>query len=218
MRSAAVILLLVAAAEAHAGMPSISLSEVGVFRLQSLSFFLALLLGLALLTRWLWNSLRRDFPSLPKLRFRAALGLMALWGLLVLVVLGMISGARELLTPRAWVKSGATHRIAADAEAEPAVRRAALEDLRDALWRWAEAHDGALPPHEFGAELPERRWLVPGLDGQRFRYHASTPRGGRGLLAWEPESAPSPRWVVRGDGTVEALDTAAIAAALAEQP
>ena len=36
-----------------------------------------------------------------------------LWGLLFMLVLTMISGARELLTPGAWEKKGATYQLKA---------------------------------------------------------------------------------------------------------
>ncbi|MBA3685890.1 MAG: hypothetical protein H0W72_11715 [Planctomycetes bacterium] len=197
-------LLLAAGASLHAGMPSITLNEVAKFRFQSLSFFLVLLLVLAFVVWRIWNSLRADFPRLPALRFRAALGLMTLWGLLVLVVLTMISGARELMSPKAWVKTGLTYQLADEVTANAEARRHALEDLRDALWRWADAHDGALPAHEYGDQLPERRWQVPGTTSSRYRYDPDA-RGSRRLVAWEPDGVPAPRWVLRGDGTVETL-------------
>jgi hypothetical protein len=34
-----------------------------------------------------------------------------LWGLLFLLILTMISGARELMTPGAWEKHGSTYRL-----------------------------------------------------------------------------------------------------------
>jgi hypothetical protein len=54
----------------------------------------------------LWNSLQRDFPRLPRLSFSRALAGVVLWGLLFIIVLTMISGARELMTPGAWQRQG----------------------------------------------------------------------------------------------------------------
>ena len=51
------------------------------------------------------------FPNLPKLNFWRALGLTVLWGLLFMVVLTMISGGRELMTPGAWDRQGATYKL-----------------------------------------------------------------------------------------------------------
>src|SRR5687767_15824936 len=97
-------ILLASAAPARAGMPSFTLTDAASLRLQSISFFLVVFLLSALVIRWIWNALTTDFPRLPRLSYPKALGLVALWGLLFLLVLTMISGARELLTPGAWKK------------------------------------------------------------------------------------------------------------------
>ena len=57
-------------------------------------------------------------PGFRTSRFRRAIGLVALWGLLFLLVLTMISGARELMTPGAWKKEGFTYKL--KDEADPA--------------------------------------------------------------------------------------------------
>jgi len=51
---------------------------------------------------------------LPRLSFGRALAGVILWGLLFFIVLTMISGARELMTPGAWKKDGATYKLADD--------------------------------------------------------------------------------------------------------
>src|SRR6185503_10705550 len=105
-----VVLVLVASDEAFAGMAGpVSLREVAKLRLQSLSFFLMVLLVSAAVIRLIWNSLRKDFVRLPHLSYFKSLGLVLLWGLMFVLVLAMISGARELLTPGAWEKNGATY-------------------------------------------------------------------------------------------------------------
>jgi hypothetical protein len=108
---AAGILLLAAAAPAHAGMPTFTLTDVARARLDTISFFLVLLLLLALLVRGLWNYLAKDFQKLPKMTYPKALAAVTLWGLLFLIVLSMISGTRELLTPGAWEKQGVTYKL-----------------------------------------------------------------------------------------------------------
>lgn len=94
-----------------AGMPSFSLTDVAKLRLDSISLFLVLLLLGAWGVKALWNALARDFPRLPRMTYGRALGVMTLWGLLFVIVLTMISGARELLTPGAWVKQGLTYKL-----------------------------------------------------------------------------------------------------------
>lgn len=82
--------------------PPVRLAELARLRLETISFFLLVLFLSALGVKWVWNSLRGDFPRLPRLSYGKALGLVGLWGLLFVVVLAMISGARELMTPGAW--------------------------------------------------------------------------------------------------------------------
>ena len=106
------LMVIVLAQPAWAGMGgAVTLREVSKIRLQNLSFFIMVLLLSAALIRWIWNSLRKDFTRLPHLTYFKALGVVVLWGLLFILVLAMISGARELLTPGAWEKQGATYRL-----------------------------------------------------------------------------------------------------------
>src|SRR5262249_45662747 len=142
-----------------AGMPSplpehpdqvLRLTEPVVMRLQTISFFLAGLLVCAAVVRWLWNGLCKDFPKLPRLTYLRALGAVLLWGLLFVIVLTMISGARELMTPGAWKKQGWTYKLTDDSvqaaeAAERAYRKQHLERLRTALWQFAATHNGRFP-------------------------------------------------------------------------
>jgi hypothetical protein len=101
------------AGHAWAGMPSVDITDAARMRLDTLSFFLVAYLLIALILMWLWNSLRPSFPSLPRLNYWRALGLLTIWALFFVVVLTMISGARELLTPGAWERNGATYQLTA---------------------------------------------------------------------------------------------------------
>jgi quinol-cytochrome oxidoreductase complex cytochrome b subunit len=111
---AAGIAVLAGAVPAHAGMPSYTLTDLAKARLDTISFFLVLVLVLALLVKFLWNYLARDFSKLPRMSYPKALAAVTLWGLLFLLVLTMISGARELMTPGAWEKQGATYKLKDD--------------------------------------------------------------------------------------------------------
>ncbi len=92
---------------AMAGMPSPELTKIAELRFQTLSFFLMILLASAAMIQLIWNfALRPTLPRLPRLNYWRALGLVALWGLLFVIVLTMISGARELMTPGAWERNG----------------------------------------------------------------------------------------------------------------
>lgn len=108
---ATLAVLLAGALPAHAGMPSYTLTDLTRARLDSISFFIVVFLILSLLVKLLWNYLAKDFQKLPKLTYPRALTLVALWGLVFLLVLTMISGTRELLTPGAWEKQGATYKL-----------------------------------------------------------------------------------------------------------
>ena len=95
-----------------AGMPlPFTLEQIARMRIEAISFFLLILLISSALVMWLWNGLRVSFPRLPRLSYGKALSLVVLWGLLFAVVLAMISGARELMTPGAWERHGVTYRL-----------------------------------------------------------------------------------------------------------
>src|SRR5262249_4331707 len=115
------------------------LNDTPLARLQGISFFLAGLLVFATAVLGVWDYLQRDLPKLPRLSFGKALAGVVLWGLLFVIVLAMISGARELLTPGAWSKQGWTYKLStgasASSEESPSdLRRQALEKLRTELW------------------------------------------------------------------------------------
>ncbi len=105
---------------ALAGMPAVLPTDVGrvlqlnepaLFRFQTISFFVLTFALCATAVLLLWNYVQRDFPALPRLTFgRAAVGVF-LWGLMFIIVLTMISGARELMTPGAWEKQGFTYKL-----------------------------------------------------------------------------------------------------------
>src|SRR5215212_10104404 len=85
------------------------LTESASFGLQSISLFAALFIVCGFVFQRLWNYLQRGFPLLPRLTTCRALALVLLWGALFIVVLTMISGARELMKPSAWDKQSFTY-------------------------------------------------------------------------------------------------------------
>ena len=185
-------------------MTVITLTDIARARLDALSFFLFGYLLVAWAVKVLWNYLGKTFTSLPGLDYRRALGLVFLTGLMFYVVLTMISGARELLTPGAWEKQGVGYRtreggVAALTKEE---RRMALRDLQDALWAYAKSHEGQLPPGP----------LVEGIDPQLWRFKGGglyclmprvKPGGGREIVVYEPSAAGSRRFVLLADGNIE---------------
>jgi len=110
--AAAAVAMLFAADAAWAGMPSaLTLTKIGQFRFEALSFFIFVFLLVSLFFQKLWNYLRNDFPKLPMLSYRRSLGFVLAWALVFNIVLAMVSGARELMTPGAWETSGSTYKL-----------------------------------------------------------------------------------------------------------
>jgi hypothetical protein len=195
------------------------INDTAAARLQAVSFFLVVLLLCAGLVQLLWNYLRRDFPRLPRLSFGRALAGVVLWGLLFVVVLAMISGARELMTPGAWDKQGFTYKLnpgAGAPEPDPeSLRRRHLERLRLALWHFAATHNGRFPSAGEMAEVPADLWEVPEAGGLRYEYvPGRTAAGPVSLLAYEPELDAHRRLVLRTNGDVGPLSSAQIRAQL----
>ena len=181
-------------------------TDIARARLDVLSFFLVGYLVLAFVYQCLWNSLARDF-KMPRLSYRGAVGALVVCGLFIYVVLTMISGARELLTPGAWARSGILYKIR-DPERDPkpwleTARRTSLERLRAGLWHYAEQHDGQFPGSRERAELPEELWRSIDPDGRLLVYVPGAKRDvGSEVIAYEPGSFGATRKVLLSDATI----------------
>jgi hypothetical protein len=219
------ILILANAPAARAGMPMMSLTDIAQLRLEAISFFLICFLASSGLVWKIWNSARKDFPRLPYLSYRRATGLVALWGLLFLLVLTMISGARELMTPGAWRKEGLTYKVVEDDLAAKAVasqrdleRRHGLDRLRAALWTYARQHAGKFPPTSSPPEIPDEVWIVPDPSGMRYLYASGLIADqGNQPLVYEPGIFGPDRFVLSTGGEIERMSEDKLSAALAER-
>lgn len=209
-------------AEAQAGMPSITLTDLARMRVQTISFFLMGLLFSSWIVQRLWNYLRRDFSSLPRLSYAKALSAVILWGFLFVLVLTMISGARELMTPGAWEKQGLTYRLSSpQPELTPQQteweqqRRESLEQLRIALWEYARTRNGHFPTGVSDAGFAEDLWLSPAPSRPRYLYVGGsiTERDGSPLV-YEPSAFGDRRLVLLTDGTTREMDVETILASL----
>ena len=212
------VLALAVNREAVAGMPSITLTDVARLRFEAISFFVALFLGSTWCVRAIWNGLRGDFPRLPRLSFARASGLVAIWGLLFLLVLTMISGARELMTPGAWKKQGLTFKLADAPKVEPAsppdtepARRATMERLRGSLWRYAELHEGRLPAGRVESGFADQEWLIPDPAPIHYVYVPGLRvDSGKFAVAYEPGIFGPDRLVLLADGSIAKMSLEAI--------
>jgi hypothetical protein len=191
-----------------AGMPAITLTEAAKARLDTISFFAVGFFIAAFGVKWAWNVIAETFPKLPILSYRQSLALVLVNSLFLYVILTMISGARELMTPGAWTRSGATYDLLPP-ESAPSIwldsgRKQALENLRDALWDYAEQHHGLLPPTKDADHIPEALWFGIHPHRDKYLYRASErPGRGNGVVAYEPESYGKSRYVLRADGSVK---------------
>ncbi len=195
---------------ALAGMPSLTLTDIARLRIQSISFFLLLLLVSAVAVMVLWNRLRRDFVRLPRLTYGKSVALVSLWGMLFLLVLTMISGARELMTPGAWEKDGATYNLAKDDGQDRTVtetmRRERLRMLKTALWSYAAANGGAFPPDDAHDAIPAAAWETPDVSRARYLYvPGNRADAGAEPVAYEPAVFHAPRLVLTSDGQIRSL-------------
>jgi hypothetical protein len=205
-----IFISLLAVVECHAGMPSFTLREIYRLRFQELSFFIFLLFACALLFQLTWNYAVKGFGAIPKMNYWRALSLSFLLGLAMLLVLTMISGIREVLTPGAWRKQGSTYRLNDPAQ-EPA-RRRSIEHLRTALFEYARLHEGKFPPHDFVAEIPEKIWESPDANGTRYIYHGGwTTNEVSRLIAVEPAIFGEARFALTGNGTIVTVTTEELA-------
>lgn len=184
------------------------------WQIQALSFFTLCVLGGAFAIQRLWNHARRDVTVLPQISYSRAVSLVLLWGLFFVVVLTMISGARELMTPGAWRKQGWTYQLNShSSESGPAehgsqdARRASLAQFRTALWLYAASHEGRFPvPGDTGVDWKSAE--IDGHPGLEFQLvpDQSAEEAGR-LLAFEPTIEGDERLVLLTNGTIGTMST-----------
>lgn len=215
---AALITLFAIPAIAFAGMPRVTLTDIGAMRLQTLSFFAALFLVSSWIVQKFWNALANDFTRLPRLGYWRATSLVSIWALLFVLVLTMISGARELLTPGAWEKVGATYKLSDPPTVEtdevpyhrssPSAdqRRESLERLRFGLQVYSWSHKGQLPPHNSGKDIAPDLWVLPTTDGVKYEYVTGLIfEVGDKPLAFEPPIFDGNPWVLFSSGKIKTV-------------
>jgi len=196
--------LLFSSGNAFAGMTVVTLTDIARARLDALSFFLFMYFVISWVVKLIWNQLVKSFPSLPRLKYREALGVVFVTGLLFYVVLTMISGARELLTPGAWEKQGSGYRLRGEEVTglSKSERREAMVALKEAIWEFAKKSGGKAPSGPFSGEIPAGMWNF-GDGGMYALVPGVKPGVGRKILIYEPSMAGGRRFVLLADGSVE---------------
>jgi hypothetical protein len=201
--------ILFCALSAEAGMTVYGLRDVYRLRLEEISFFIFLLIVCAFLFKLLWNYAVKGFNFLPRLKFLQSLCLSILFGLLTLLILTMISGIREVLTPGAWRHQGTSYRLN-DPSQEPA-RRRALEQLRTALFDYAKVHEGSFPASDFQSEISEKLWEAPDQIGTHYIYSGGlTTNDMERALAVEPLNFGDHRFVLFASGELRQISSSEI--------
>ena len=174
-----------------------------IYRLgaEEISFFVFLLIFSSVLFRLAWNSVVKAVPRLPKLGYRQALCASFVFGLMMLLILTMISGIREVLTPEAWHRQGSHYRL--NSPSMETTRREGLAQLRGALFAYAREHDGKFPPHDFVPEIPEKLWQSPDPSGSHYIYLGGFSTNDiQEFLAYEPAHFGDTRWAMMGSGEI----------------
>ncbi|MEN9359036.1 MAG: hypothetical protein RL095_571 [Verrucomicrobiota bacterium] len=161
---------------AWAGMPTFYVSDMAKTRLESISFGLVVFIVGTELFRRLWNSqVVPMFGDKFRLGWKAGFLFTGLLSALMLLILTLISGTREVMTPAAWEKDGMTHKI--KTELNP---RSRIEGLRDDLLRLGVANGGKLPDNEL--KLPRPELLRAGPENRAFTYLPGQSLGDKNSL------------------------------------
>lgn len=207
---------------ASAGMASFELKDIVFARLESISFFALIFLAFTLVLKLAWNYLQRDFINLPRLSFFAALAITLATGLFFAVVLTMISGARELMTPGAWNHVGNFYELKSPKQ-DPdqwldSARIKALERLRAELWKYSESHLGYLPTSRFVGSISDQAWQGIAPDSSHYCYWGGLKAGeGSSIVAYEGNVYGPERYVLRANGTVSLMKAEELSKEFKEQ-
>lgn len=197
-----------------AGMPSVRLTGETSVRLQGISFFLMGIVVSTLVVWWAWNWLRRDLTALPKLSLPGAAGLTVLWGMLFIIVLTMISGARELMTPKAWEPDGLTYKLEERWESPPGGLARERENeikLVSAVLRHHEmAYKQGVPERlELVAHAAEELGMIALADSLETNYwYDESEEKSAPILIRQIYPQGEPAWGITSTGEIVRLDQA----------
>ncbi len=219
-----ILTLLLLTTPAYAGMGpgpiTLKLDTLVTYRIEALSFFLAITLLSALLIQWLWNALAKDFPRLPNLTYFRAFALTLLWALFLSLILNMTTAARELMTPGAWERtpSGLQYQLTDPLKQKDTDRQKRLQALSDALIAYAKSHNNQFPSHLGQLPISEKQArIADDLDIQYIYFPGrSYPQSKPLVLLYEPDIYNDDRFCILTDGQILKLNLGGMAQRLAE--
>ena len=135
------------AREALAGMPHARAHRWSQVRVETLSFFIVVLLVCVAVIRWLWNGLAKDFPAHAAIELRPDIGDGRAFGALPGSRADDDCLGRELLTPGAWQKQGLLYNAARAAVAARAGQAGRSETVGPAVnvWKICKKRSGVMP-------------------------------------------------------------------------
>ncbi len=196
------------------------LNAAAAIRVQTISYFLVVFLACGWIVQRSWNSFVPRMFGLRHIDYRRTLSFLILWGLAFIVVLTMISGARELMTPGAWKKQGWTYQLndSARQDTDPATslasRQRGLEKLRTALWQYAATHGGQLPDARDSA-IQNDLWQIPNSSGLTYLSLSDRVAEDAGrIYVFEPDADGDERLVLLTNGFIGTMNSAQIKAAI----
>ena len=138
--------------------------------------------------------------------------MVVLLGLCLGVVLTMIAGARELLTPGAWQQQGLLYKLRRlAARAGQAGRSESCWPGVGSIWRICKRRCGAMPTSTragspratLSPEIEPALWELPGVAEMRYLYVPGLKIGQPlRVLAFEPDVYGGDRLVLRTDGKI----------------
>lgn len=192
---------------AYAGMPSIVLTKIAKLRLTTISFFLFIYILSVSSIFTIWNYVQKDFPQLPKLSFVKAMALVFLWGLAMQLILVMVAGTRELMTPKAWESAGIIYELTPDAfQKLIETRQYKLEILKKELWNFAKNNSGKFPTKRELKAISEDI-LLDSTGKNPYNYVENlTLNSPFQPLAYEADTFGNQRMVLFTNGNIEILE------------
>ena len=205
----ALSILAIAPTVALGSWPAKSLSNTAIQQLKGISFSLLVLIVSALLIRFFWNRIARDFKRLPEIsKFRAIL-------VVVLVGLVFISVKVVISDIPGWIGRDTDLQAENDRQEQIEIaqtrelRRSAMQDLAKALTTYAAENNRRFPETTFDPAIDPAVWEMPEAYGAKYFYVPPKDAADYStIMAFESQYYNDGRMVLYADGQIELLHEA----------